>query len=320
MSVFFYVLTNNIMPIFILIFLGYFFSKKFNFDIQTLSKMNFFLFMPAFLLVNLYQTEIRLDMMVIMSFCLVFLITIDIISRITGKMLKFDLSKTNAFKNSIMFNNTGNIGLSLITLVFSSGIYVIDGQTPYLDEAQGVLIVVLIFANITLNTIGFYNASRGAMDGKQTLKKIFSMPTIYMIPIAFFMQKFQVDPTGWVVWPALIYLKNGLVPMALLTLGVQLSKTPFKITDKTIFLSSVMRLIMGPLLAMFFIHLFGFSGIVAQTLLISYSVPTAVNTALIAVEFKSNEAFSTQAVVLNTLLSAFTLTLFITISQMIYTI
>jgi len=259
-------------------------------------------------------------MMLIMGFCLVFLVINDLQARITGRLFGFDNSLTNAFKNVIMFNNTGNIGLSLITLVFSTGVNLIGGKTPYLQEAQSVLIVVLIFSNITINTVGFYNAGRASLSFKDALKKILSMPTIYTIPIALFLQKSNTDPTGWIIWPALTYMKNALVPMALITLGVQLSKTTVAVKDRNVYLATFTRLITGPIFAILLISIFGFKGIVAQTLLISYSVPTAVNTALIAVEFKTHESFTTQVVVISTIVSAITLTFAIYISQIMYRI
>lgn len=56
------------------------------------------------------------------------------------------------------------------------------------------------------------------------------------------------------------------------------------------------RLIMGPILALILIYVLGFDGVIAQTVLISYSVPTAVNTALIAVECNNNQNFASQEV------------------------
>ncbi len=318
MNILFYILGHNIIPIFTIIALGFLLSKKFELNIYTLSKLHFYLFMPAFIFVNLYTTHLNTNMIKIIIFSIIYLITNDIIARLIAKIRNYDMGFTNAFKNSIMFNNTGNIGLSLITLIFSSGSLVINGNTPYLNEALSGLIVILVFTNIAINTLGFYNSGRGSMSFKKTILKIVSMPSIYVILLALLLKNVDFDVKTTFVWPSLVYLNNGLVPMALLTLGAQLSKTKLNFTDIDVHISAFTRLIIGPFLALIYIYLFGFTGVIAQTVLIAHSVPTAVNTALIAVEFNNNQEFATQSVMVSTIFGAITLTLAIYIAKILF--
>jgi predicted permease len=266
------------------------------------------------------MAELDITLLIVLFFCIAYIVVNGIISDGVARLKGFDSGMSSAFKNSIIFNNTGNIGLSLITLIFSGGSYLINGETPYLNEAIAVIVIVMVFSNITSNTLGFYNAGRATMSISRSIRKIFSLPSIYVIPLALILKRLNVDITGTFVWPSLIYMRNAMVAMALLTLGVQLSKTKTKINDKKVFLAVFMRLVGGPILAIVLIKIFGFKGVVAQTLFIVYSVPTAVNTALIAVECKNCEEFATQAVILSTVLSAITLTFSIYISQTLFPI
>jgi malate permease and related proteins len=318
MGIFLHILGNNILPIFILIILGFGLCKKFDLNINTLSKLNFYIFVPGFIFVNLYTSSLQADMLKVLLCAALLLIIYYCIGLIVAKVRGYDASLTNAFTNSVMFNNSGNIGLSLITLVFSSAPFVIDGKTPYLDTAISAQIMILVLQNITTNTIGFYNAARANTSLKNCIKKIFSMPTIYAVPLAIISRFIPYDLTAAPGWPALVYIKNGLVPMALLTLGVQLAKTSFDFGNKEVYFSVFIRLIVGPLVAIAFIFIFGFKGPVAQTIMIAYSVPTAVNTALIAVECDNCKDFAAQAVMLSTLLSTFTLTLAIYSARLIF--
>lgn len=320
MSIFLHILGNNIIPIFTLIILGFIVSKKFNLDVSTLSKLNFYIFVPGFIFVNLYSTDLSFNMLKILLFCIVYLITNDLISRIISKIRKYDVGQTNAFKNSIMFNNTGNIGVSLVTLIFGSAPYIIDGKTPYLNEALTAQIMILVFMNISMNTIGFYNAGRAKMSVKDSLHQIFTMPSIYAIPLAILLKYLKVDITTTPLWPTLEYVKGGLVPIALITLGVQLSKTEFDFKNINVNIAVFTRLIIGPMLALVLIYIFRFSGIIAQTVFISYSVPTAVNTALIAVECDNNQDFASQEVMVSTIFSAVTLTTAIYIARILFTV
>lgn len=318
MSIFFHILGNNIIPIFIIIVLGYVISRKFDLNISTLSKLNFYLFVPGFIFYNLYTTNLSLDMLKVLLFCIIYLIINDLISRIISKICRYDVGMTSALKNSIMFNNTGNIGVSLVTLIFGNAPYIIDGKTPYLNEALTSQIMILVFMNITMNTIGFYNAGRAKMNIKASMRQIFSMPSIYAIPLALLLKYLNVDITSTPIWPTLEYVKNGLVPMALISLGVQLSKTKFDFKNVNVNIAVFTRLIIGPIIALALINILGFSRIIAQVLLISYSVPTAVNTALIAVECDNNQDFASQEVMVSTILSSITLTSVIYIAGILF--
>ncbi|MFT9493835.1 AEC family transporter [Anaerosolibacter sp.] len=318
MSIFLHILSYNVVPIFTMIILGFVLGKKFDLNIFTLSKLNFYLFVPGFIFYNLYTSNLNANMLKVVLFCVLYMTTNDLLSRIISKIRKYDIGMTNAFKNSIMFNNTGNIGLSLVTLIFGSAPYIINGEKPFLSEALGAQIIVLVFMNVTMNTLGFYNAGSATMKAKDSIKKIFSMPSVYVIPLALLLRYLSLDITSTPLWPAIGYLKDGLVAMALLTLGVQLSKTNFDFGNKDVHISVFTRLIIGPMLALGFIYLLDFSRVTAQTLLISYSVPTAVNTALIAVECDNYKDFASQVVVVSTVFSAITLTLAIFMARIIF--
>lgn len=318
MAVFVHILSHNILPIFVLIGLGYLLSKKFDLDIFSLSKLSFYLFAPAFVFCYLYTADIKLDMIKVFLCGIMLLIVYGLLGDIIARVRHYDVGLTNAFKNSVMFNNSGNIGVSLVTLVFSSPPFLVDGKTPYLEEAITAQIMILVIQNIATNTLGFFNAGRATMNVKDSMKQVFAMPSIYVVPLALVLKYVDFDLTSTSIWPALDYLKSGMVPMALITLGVQLARTTFDFTSIDVHLAVVTRLIIGPLVALVFIYLWGFQGIIAQTLLISYAVPTAVNTALIAVECDSCQDFAAQTVMTSTVFSAVTLTVAIFVSGIIF--
>lgn len=320
MSIFLHILGNNIIPIFTLIGLGVIVSKKFEISVLTLSKLNFYIFVPGFIFFNLYTTNLSFDMIKILLFCIINLVVNDLIARIVSKIRKYDVGQTNAFKNSIMFNNTGNIGISLVTLIFGSAPFIIDGKTPFLNQALSAQIMILVFMNITMNTIGFYNAGRAKMKIKESMHQIFTMPSIYVIPLALLFKYLKVDITTTPLWPTLEYIKDGLVPMALITLGAQLSKTKFDFRNTNVNIAVFTRLVLGPIIALVLIYIFDFTGVIGQAIFISYSVPTAVNTALIAVECDNNQDFASQEVMVSTIYSSITLTSFIYLSRILFPI
>lgn len=318
MTIFLHILSNNILPVFILIGLGWALGKKFDIDIFTLSKLTFYLLSPSFIFYNLYVTELSFGMIKVLYFAVAYMVAADLTGRVIAKVRKFDVGMTNAFKNAIMFNNSGNIGISLITLVFGGAAFVVNGKTPYLHEALTAQVLILLFMNITVNTVCFFNAGRANIGLKKSIRRILGMPSIYVIPLALILGGTNVDITALPLWPALILVKDALVPIALLTLGIQLSKNECNFKDINVHIAVFTRLVLGPLLAIAGIYVFGFTGVVAQTLLISYSVPTAVNVALIAAEYDNQPRFASQQVMMSTVFSAITLTVSIYMAAVLF--
>ena len=310
MRYFTFIVFNNIAPIFIIIYLGYLLTSKFKLDIFTLSKLNFYIFVPALVFVKVFETEINMEFLSALLFGVIIVSLLALLGWIISKTMGHKVSMSTALTNSIMFYNSGNFGLPLIMLVFS--------DTPYASYAVSVQIMILIVQNLTTNTIGFFNAGRGQMYYLDSIKKILKMPAIYAITLAVGFNLLNIELTQFFFWPSIEYMKNGLIPIALLSLGTQLYHTNFNPGNKDVYVASLTRLLGGPLLAYILLNIMGIGGVMAQVLFISSSVPSAVNTALIAVEFDNEPDFASQVVMTSTLLSSVTLTMVIYLSQYLF--
>jgi len=176
----------------------------------------------------------------------------------------------------------------------------------------------MLIQNSSVNTLGVFNASRAGGNIKDAVKKALNMPTFYSLVLVIVFKFIPYNLEQLPIWPALTYLKDGFIALALLSLGVQLSQTKIRFTDPDVLLSAFIRLIGGPVIAFLLVSLFGIKGIMAQTLIISSSVPTAVNTAFIGVEFNNSPGFASRAVMVSTLLSAVTLTAVIYTVRVLY--
>jgi len=299
MEVFSYILLNNIAPIFVIIFLGYLLAKKFKLDINSLSKIYFYFFVPALMFVKLYETEIKLELINVVWFGGLMIIIQGLISRVISLIRGHSASMTNALTNSLILYNSGNFGLPLVMLVFR--------DTPYFAYAVSIQIIILMVQNLATNTLGFYFAGRGQLDLKENLIKILRLPSIYAIILALIIKNLPFDVRGFFLWPAIEYAQNGLVPVALLALGTQLYYARFTYNNIDVYIASLVRLLGGPFLAFLLIKIMGISGVMAQALLVSSSVPTAINTALIAVEFNNEPDFASQVVLTTTVFCSITL-------------
>ena len=149
------------------------------------------------------------------------------------------------------------------------------------------------------------------------------MPMVYAIPLALLCHLLPFDLHGLFFFAPLNIFANAFVGVAMIALGVQINRTPLNFFKMDVMLATTLRLVVSPLLAagitILFIMFYGpMHPIAAQTIIITYSVPTAINMSLIAIEMKNNPEYATQIVMGTTILSAITMPLFITIAYYLF--
>lgn len=310
MGIFISILQNNIAPIFVIIFIGFLLGKKFYIDIKSLTKIVLYVFVPSLALVKIYETPLDAGLYSAMGFAVLLMVCMTVVTIVLSYLRRYDASLSSAIRNTILFYNSGNFGLPLMMLVFQ--------DHPLGTYAVSIQIMILMVQNLTTNTYGLYNANRGRMTILQSVRMVFRMPAVYAVTTAFLLKLVPYDMAGTFLWRGLTFISNGLVPAALLTLGIQLSKTKLDFRHADAYIASGLRLLGAPLLALGLIYLFRFEGVMAQVLFISSGVPTAVNTALIALEFDNEPDLSSQVVLITTLLSAITLTGIIYLSRILF--
>lgn len=318
-----HIFMNSMVPIFILIGMGVLLDKKFKLDLYTLSKLNFYILLPAFVFKALYEAKFSWSTLEIVLCAICVLILNAIMSTIVGKMKGYDLAKTSTLKNCVMFNNCGNMGVALAIFVFTNVPYIIDGATPYADIGMLSVVSIMVIQTITSNTFGFYQAGAGRMTARDAINVVFHMPMVYAVPLALLCKLLPFDFNGMFFYAPLTIFAHAFVGVAMLALGVQINRTPLNFFKSDVLLAASLRLIASPLLAALvtlgFILFYGpMHPIAAQTIVITYSVPSAINMALIAIEMKNNPEYATQIVMGTTILSAITMPMFITLAYYLF--
>lgn len=325
MTLFLHIFWTSIIPILILVVVGFVLDKKFNLDLRSLSKLNFYILLPAYVFRSLYTAHLNHESIEIALGAFVILMSNGVMAWAVSKFMGYDNRKTQIVKNATMFNNGGNIGVAIATFVFSNMPYIVDGKTPYLDTGIVAVIATFIIQTIFCNTLGFYQAGTGLLTRRDALSLVFHMPLVYVAPAALLARLIPYDLTTLIAWAPLNIFASAFVGMAMITLGVQISRTPYNFFKKDVLIASSLRLIGGPILSsgimLLFILFYGpVNPIAAQAIIITYSVPSAINTALIAFEMKNNAELATQIVMATTVLSAITLPLAIMYAFYIYPI
>ncbi len=214
-----HIFMNSMIPILILIGVGFVLDRKFKLDLYTLSKLNFYILLPTFIFRAMYEAKLNSGTLeiVFVAFCV--LILNSILSDVVGRTQGYDVAKIGTLKNCVMFNNVGNMGVALAIFVFTNIPYVIDGTTPYANLGLVSVVSIMIIQTITSNTYGFYQAGAGRLSPRDALKVVFHMPMVYAIPLALLCQFLPFDLHGLFFFAPLKIFANAFVGVAMIALG-----------------------------------------------------------------------------------------------------
>lgn len=307
MTIFFHILLNNVLPLSVMIAVGVILQRAFSLDIKTLSKLNFYLFSPAIMFKLIYETPISLSVFgQVMLFILLFMAfqfaAVGLAIRVRG----YTGGMKAAMRNSVLFYNSANYAIPLNQLVFSGNPFTLSIQ-----------VLVMMVQNLVPNTYGVYNVNAHKADWQAIRRVMLSMPSIYVIPLAFLIRGLDV-PVPDSLYTPVRYLADAFIGTALITLGVQLGSMSWRISRSLavdVGVSAALRLLAGPALAWLIIlalsPLVRIDGLTAAALILSSAVPTSLSSVLLAVEFDNEAEFASQAVFVSTLLSVVTVTVVI---------
>ena len=302
------------LPVAVLFGIGWGLDRKFRLDLDTLIKLNLYLFVPAFIFVRVSESSLggwEGARIVVFTLCVIF--GMALLSILVSWIRGVSRSERVGLQLATMFYNSGNWGIPLMALAFP-------------QTGAVVQVFVLMTMNVSTFSIGLFLAnsqmdSGDSGEGKarssfgwRKFLPMLRQPSLYAIALALLMKQFG-NPIAEVefVWKPLGYLADALVAFALITLGVQLSKTRPPRVGGSLAWALVIRLLAGPLLAFGLTRVFGFDATTSAILILGAASPTAVNTALLAHEFKADSRFAAAAVFYSTLLATIVVTLLLAV-------
>ncbi|MBM7601802.1 putative permease [Virgibacillus halotolerans] len=307
MTELFFILKDIILPIFIIMAIGFILQKKFNLDVQTLAKLNIYFLVPGFIFVKLYSTTFSASLFgKVMFFFIIYVIILYLISLLWAKLSGAKKDEKIAFSNSVMFFNSGNYGVPVNDLVFKSD--------PF---AMSIQVIMLTLQNIFLFSYGIFSLQSVKIGKLKAALGYFKMPVLYALLAGILLNVYNV-PVPAFVWVPANYIADAMVSLALLTLGAQVAQIKFKTGLSSVYFSLLIRLIIGPIIALGMIYVFQIDGIAAQALLIASAMPTSVNSSVIAQEYNNQPNFAAQVVLFSTLASTVTVTMVIYLARILF--
>lgn len=292
------VLTQNILPIFIVAALGFLLQRSQALDARTLSSVVFNIFSPCLVFSSLVSSRLPLtDLAQLAAFSLIVILVMGLLGLLAGRLLRLSRTDAVVLLLTIMFVNGGNFGLTLNQLRHGE---------PGLSRA----LVFYVVSTMLVYTVGVFLASMGHSDWRSALRRLLRVPAFYAVIVAIFVYTMRLEVPGPLM-SAIDIAAAGAIPGMLVVLGMNIARFSSLSSLRLALPATSMRLVLGPLVALVTAGWLGMQGLNRSTSIIEFSMPTAVVTTVIATEFDVKPSEVTSIVVLSTLLSPITLALFI---------
>ena len=292
------ILLTTVAPIVLIAGLGAVLDKWKTIDTRTLSTVIIYFGSPALAFYSIASSSIDgREFGQLVLFALLCMIVITVVSWLISVGTKMNRLTSSAFVLSVALVNGLNYGVPLNEFAF--------GQAGL---ARAIIIGV-IFALYSYS-VGVFLASWGKASAGQAFKNVLLVPLPYLafLGLAVNLANISVPP----VIMRITQILGGLaIPLMLLMLGIQISRTSLQGRWRLMFGASLARLVGGATIGILLALLLGLGGITRQVAIVESAMPTAVAAGVLATEFNSDAKLVSSIIMLSTLLSLLTLPLVI---------
>lgn len=307
-----------IAPVIVMAGVGFLLGWRRLIEPEPIARLYLMVFVPALAFVNVVDASLSGEQLgQVVGFCFLSVVALMVLSRLGSAVLKHDRGMRGAFANSIILYNSANYGLPVQKLAFPKLSDV--GPTSGMHGAA-IQPIVLITQSFVAFTLGAFNAASNSPGFLATLKQVFRMPLTWalLVGAAFHLSGIttgDIREHAPMLWYPIDYFQKALVPVALLSLGVQLASVRLRGKVLNLALACGLRLLVAPLLGLGVGLLLGIHGPLLAILVVSISFPTAVFSSVLATDFRNHADYAAAAVFLSTVLSIVTVTVVIYLSQ-----
>lgn len=291
-----HVLSQNILPIFLVAAVGFWLRRGMGLDKHTLSKLSFNALSPCLVFTLLVTSRLPAGQLLQLAlFAFLSIALMGLVGAVAGRLLGLSRLDTVALIIALMFVNGGNYGLTF-------------NQLRYGDEGLARAVVYYATSTILLFTIGVALASMGRKSGRETVGRLLRLPAAYAVVLAILVYSFSI-PIPVPIMRSIQLIGAAALPVMLLVLGMQLADMDGWSDWQLAAPAVALRLLGGPVVALGVAAGLGLSGLNRSVSIIEASMPTAVIVTILATEFDIHPPLMTTIVLLSTILSLLTLPL-----------
>ena len=200
---------------------------------------------------------------------------------------------------AIMFGNVGFMGYPVVASIF--------GHEAVFYAA--VLNVVNTFAVFTVGTMLI--TGKGEVDGPRFQKKVLYSTPMLAAYLTMLIVALEIDEIPEFVSQSLTMIGNITVPAALLIIGSSMSNLPLRamLGNRTVYLTTLMRLVIAPLIVFYLCTALGFSSFVVNINTVVVAMPVATYGTILCLRHGKDATFITEVTFFTTVLSMLTIPL-----------
>jgi predicted permease len=289
------IFTTDILPIFIVAGVGLLLARQCGNQAKVLANVTFNALAPCLVFNLLVTSSIGPLEFGRMAFFTVLVTAANgLLARIVAIPLRLDRAALIGFLLVTMFSNSGNFGLTVVLFAFGR-------------DALTYASVYFVTAAVLSYTVGVFLAASGRRSATQALAGVARVPTVYAVAAAMVVLGFGVHiPVG--LMRPLTMLSDASLPMMILILGMQLERISRPRHPPTVVAAVVLSLVASPTMAFAIATAMGFSGAALQAAVLQASMPAAVVTTILALQFDLDAELPAAVVFASTVLSPFTVT------------
>jgi len=288
-----------VLPVLLIATVGGVAGRRLGLDVRNLSTTTFNLFSPALSFTTMAHLDVpggdigRIAGVVALVF-----VGNAAVGRLWALVRRADPDTRACIDLTSVAVNHGNLGLPMAALAFG-------------DAGLEVGIVVFVTGVLLWSSVGVAFASSGRLPLREAVVAPLRYPILWGAVLGGLVNLSGVElPVA--IDESTRILGDASIPVMLVVLGLQ-----FRLPERGALLdpavTSVNRLVVGPLLAWPLTAAFGLSGVAADQVVLASGMPTAVITTIVATEMGVRPDLAVQTVVLSTLLAIPSLTLLLSV-------
>ena len=292
---------NGVVTVMLMIAVGFILERRgwFSEDSVTLiSRLVNYVCLPTYMLTNILG-QFKHDQLITLSHGLIVplisMLAGYVLSRLLGRLIGVPRVHQGIFSICVAFSNTIFIGLPLGIALFG------DAGAPY--------IMIYYMVNTTLFwTIGFRDLAVGSeaempLLSKKTLKSIISPPLMgFMLGVVMVLGELSLPEA---IFKSCRYLGSMTTPLAMLFIGIAMSKTDWKeITlGKELVAAMLGRYLICPVIVFLILPFFHLDPMMEKVFVIMAAMPAMTNTAIVAKSYGGDYKYAAMLTAVSTVLA-----------------
>jgi predicted permease len=285
----------DILPIFLIAGIGFLLARRLDASVKTLAHVVFYVLAPCLVFTTLVGSKItglqfgRMALLTVLVTA-----TMGLLGWLAGRGLRLSRPELSAFLLVVMFSNGGNYGLPVSLFAFG-------------PEALSHATVYFVSSSMLTFTVGIVLAASGRRSMRRAVSGIAKVPVVYSVAAASMVLALGISMPLPLMRP-IGMLSDAALPVMVLVLGMQLERATMPERPSRVVVAVALSLLAAPVVALALTSWLGLAGAARQAAVVQASMPVAVITTVLALEFDVAPAFVTSTVFTSTLLSPLTLT------------